>query len=234
MLKTIKDEFIKGMNKIDWIWLLLGLMLQIFGIIMGFKTDNPDNIITIIAGISGIVAIIYATKGKICNFVFSFIQIFCYMFGFTIPNSLHGQTFKNMIYVLLNIIAIYFWLKSYDFNKKQIKAKHLSITKGIMLIILFIFGVVVYGLFLSKVVLFGSLDSDPWIDSLTSIPAYIAQILSILGYSDQWIYWFILDVFGIILTWRAGSMVLVAQFIFYTVNCIKGWSEWRKTVKNDI
>ena len=227
MLVLIKDELTKGINKFDISWGLFGLILQIIGIIVGFKSENPDNIFTIIAGISGIIAIIYATKGKICNFFFSFINIFCYILGFTIPNKLYGETIKYIYYAFVNIISIYFWSKSYNFDKKSIEVKHLNFIKNFVLCIFIVFGVFIYGLFLSK-----TSDSDPYFDSLTSIIAYTAQILSIFGYSDQWVYWFILDIFSVVLAWRANSMVIIAKFIFYTLNCLKGWIEWRKTTKN--
>ena len=81
--------------------------------------------------------------------------------------------------------------------------------------------------------MFGVLDSDPFIDSLTSVPAYIAQIFMVLGFREQWIYWFILDVFSVVMSIRAGSFVMTAQFIFWTLNCVYGFVKWSKSAKYD-
>ena len=50
----------------------------------------------------------------------------------------------------------------------------------------------------------------------------------VLGYREQWIYWLILDVSSVALAIRAGSLVMTAQFIFWTLNCIYGFVNWTK------
>lgn len=69
------------------------------------------------------------------------------------------------------------------------------------------------------------------LDSVTSVPAYIAQILMVLGNSASWFYWAILDIFSVVLAWRAGSYVMVAQFIFWTLNTFYGFYKWYKSAK---
>ena len=81
--------------------------------------------------------------------------------------------------------------------------------------------------------MFGSLDSQPFVDSVTSVPAYIAQVFMVLGYREQWIYWCILDVGSVVLALRAGSWVMTAQFVFWTINTIYGFLLWTKSAKYD-
>ena len=53
----------------------------------------------------------------------------------------------------------------------------------------------------------------------------------VLGNSASWFYWAILDIFSVVLAWRAGSYVMVAQFIFWTLNTFYGFYKWYKSAK---
>jgi len=157
------------------------------------------------------------------------------VFCFTIPNRLHGETIENGMYFLSMLYGIYVWAKLYGRNNTnqstEIKSKKLTIKGNIITAIIFVVGTYLYYLFLKNVPMFGVMDSDPFVDSITSIPAYIAQLLMILGFREQWIYWFILDVGSVVLAARAGSMIMVAQFVFWTINCIYGYYNWTKMSK---
>ena len=73
-------------------------------------------------------------------------------------------------------------------------------------------------------------DPQPLLDSITTVPAFIAQILMILCFREQWIFWLIIDIGSIILWYNAGSWCMVLQYIFWTSNCVYGWIRWRKTL----
>ena len=233
--KILKNEFIDGKSLFDWAFLCVGLMLQIIAIIAGVITDNPDSIGLMISGLSGVISVILCSQGKISFYLFGYIQLLTYVFCFSIPNNLHGETLENGMYFLTMLYGIHAWLKNYRRDKVtesiEIKSRKLTLTGNTTIAVIFIVGVIGYYLFLKNVPLFGVMDSDPFIDSLTSVPAYIAQILMVLGFREQWVYWFILDVSSVVLAVRAGSFVIAAQFIFWTMNCVYGFIKWSKSAK---
>ncbi len=69
-------------------------------------------------------------------------------------------------------------------------------------------------------------DTQPFMDTVTTVPAFIAQIMLTLRYREQWIFWFIIDVGSIIMWSIAGDYCLAAQFVFWTLNCIYGFYKW--------
>ena len=77
----LKSEFINGRKPFDWVYLGIGLALQIIAIIYGFCTGTPDNTLSIISGITGVVSVILCAQGKISFYVFGYIQLFTYVFG---------------------------------------------------------------------------------------------------------------------------------------------------------
>lgn len=232
-VKTIlKNEFISGKTWFDWLFLLVGVILQIIAIIAGFLSGNPDSVGLIVSGLAGVVSVVLCSQGKISFYLFGFIQLFTYVFCFSIPNNLHGETVENGMYFITMLYGLYIWAKRYgkniDTESSEIHARKLGAAGNIVTGGIFVTGTIGYYFFLKNVPMFGVLDSDPFVDAVTSVPAYIAQILMVLGFREQWIYWLILDVGSVILAIRAGSLVMTAQFVFWTLNCIYGYINWTK------
>lgn len=232
-IKTVlKNEFVSGKTWFDWAFLAVGLILQVIAIITGFVSGEPESVGLIISGLAGVVSVVLCSQGKISFYLFGFVQLFTYVFCFSIPNNLHGETIENGMYFITMLYGMYVWAKRYGKNTNteslEIHAKKLGMVGNIRTAGIFCAGTVLYYIFLKNVPMFGVLDSDPFFDSITSVPAYIAQVLMVLGYREQWIYWLILDVFSVILAIRAGSMVMTAQFIFWTLNCVYGYVNWTR------
>lgn len=235
-IKTLfKNEFISGKTLFDWGFLIVGLILQIIAIIIGYISGTPDSIGLIISGLTGVISVVLCSQGKISFYIFGYIQLITYVLCFSIPNHLHGETIENGMYFLSMLYGIYVWAKHYKKNTSnnsiEVKARKLTVKGNIITASIFVVGTIVYYIFLKNVPMFGVMDSDPFVDSLTSIPAYIAQVLMILGFREQWIYWLILDVCSVVLAFRAGSWVMVAQFVFWTLNCIYGYIKWTQSAK---
>ena len=228
----IKNQFVPGKTWFDCAFLAVGLTLQIIAIVAGFVSGEPESIGLIISGLAGVVSVVLCSQGKISFYVFAFVQLFTYVFCFSIPNNLHGETIENGMYFITMLYGMYAWAKRYGKNTQteslEIHAKKLGVVGNIVTASIFLAGTAAYYIFLKNVPMFGVLDSDPFVDSLTSVPAYIAQIFMVLGYREQWIYWLILDVSSVALAIRAGSLVMTAQFIFWTLNCIYGFVNWTK------
>lgn len=232
-IKTIlKDEFISGKTWFDWSFLAVGLILQTIAIVAGFVSGEPESIGMIISGLAGVISVVLCSQGKISFYLFGFIQLFTYVFCFSIPNNLHGETIENGMYFITMLYGIYAWAKRYGRNEKteslEVHAHKFGVVGNTVTAGIFVVGVIAYYIFLKNVPMFGVMDSDPFVDSITSVPAYIAQIFMVLGFREQWIYWLILDVGSVVLAIRAGSLIMTAQFIFWTLNCIYGFVNWTK------
>ena len=233
----LKDELLSGRTVFDWAFMCFGLILQSIGIWYGFHTGNPDSIGLIISGIAGVVSVVLCSQGKISFYIFGFIQLFTYVFCFSIPQRLHGETLENGMYFITMIYGLYVWFKNYKRDTKtesiEVKSKNLTWKGWIISLTVFAVGTIIYWQILKnfRMPWSAELDSQPLLDAVTSVPAYIAQIFMILGNSASWFYWAILDIFSVVLAWRAGSYVMVAQFIFWTLNTFYGFYKWYKSAK---
>lgn len=233
--RVLVDEFVTGKTWFDWTFLVVGIVLQCFAIAIGFISGSPESIGMIISGLAGVISVVLCSQGKISFYLFAFVQLITYVLCFTLPNNLHGETVENGMYFITMIYGMFVWANHYNTNSinksTEIKARKLGWVGNSIAAAIFVVGTVLYYIVLKNVPMFGVLDSDPLVDSITSVPAYIGQVFMVLGFREQWIYWFILDMFSILLAIRAGSMIMTAQFIFWTLNCIYGYIKWNKLSK---
>ena len=230
--EKLKAEFINGRTVFDWFYLLFGLALQTIAIIYGYVTGTPDSVISIICSIAGVISVVLCAQGKISFYLFAYIQMFTYTFGVAIPNHLWGEAWENLFYFITQTYGIYAWFKIYRIKKdnqsaevkgKKLKAFGWFITMGALAI-----GTTVLTIVLAK-----TNDPQPFLDAISTIPAFIAQILMVLGYREQWLHWLIIDVASTIMFVVLGNWMMVAMFIFWTINCIYGWYKWTKSANFD-
>lgn len=235
--QLLKEEFINGKGPVDWAMFAVGLALQILAIVLGFISGTPDSVGLIISGLTGVISVVLCSQGKISFYIFGYIQLFTYVFCFALPQHLWGEFIENIMYAVSMVIGMIIWAKNYRRRENaktiEIKAKKLGVKGNIITALIFVLGTIGYWIFLKNVPMFGVLDSQPFVDSITSVPAYIAQIFMILGFREQWIYWLILDIGSVVLAIRAGSWVMTAQFVFWCINCIYGFILWHKSAVYD-
>lgn len=226
--EKLKAEFINGRTKFDWGFLFFGLLLQIIAIIYGYVTGTPDGLLSIICSISGVISVVFCAQGKISFYLFAYVQMFTYTFGIAIPNNLWGEAWENLFYFITQTWGIYAWYKIYRIKKKnnsaEVKAKKLNTVGWIITI-----GALLIGTTILTIVLRNTSDPQPFLDAISTIPAFIAQILMVAGYREQWLHWLIIDVASVIMFIMVGNWMMVAMFIFWTLNCVYGWYKWTKS-----
>lgn len=229
-IEKMKAEFINGRSKFDWCFLAIGLIMQIAAIVYGYVTGTPDSVVSIICSISGVISVVLCAQGKISFYMFAYIQMFTYTFGVAIPNHLWGEAWENLFYFVTQTYGIYAWYKIYRVRKEnksaEVKAKKLN---GVGWVVTM--GILVIGVTVLTIVLRMTNDPYPFLDAISTIPAFIAQFLMVLGYREQWLHWLILDIASVIMYIMIGSWVMVAMFVFWNLNCIYGWYKWTKSAQ---
>lgn len=223
MLKQLLyNEFIKGRTKFDYIFLAIGLLLQVIVFYI-----SKDTLLSFISGLSGIFAVVLCSQRKISQFIFSFLQLFTFII-LAYQQRLYGKLLENTFYFITMIIAIINWCKNMDITMQEVKTKNMSIH---LLLILFIITIICTIIFY-KIMLLTN-NTQPLLDSITTVPAIIAQILLMTRYSEQWLFWLFVDICCVFLWFVIGNYCMVVQYIFWSVNCIYGFYNWRKEISND-
>lgn len=218
----IKKE-INHSSLFDKWFIITGVLLQLS---IGILTHST--VVTIISGVSGIFAVILCAQRKLIQFPFSFIQLFTYVI-LAFEQRFYGELIENGFYFITMLMGMYWWWKGYDSTSSEINVKKLSLTMNYAIIFANIVVITILYIYLLK----QTDDTQPFLDAVSTVPAFTAQILLMTRYRENWIYWLIIDIASIIMWMKAGNIVMAIQFIFWSINCLYGLKKW-KYINNDV
>lgn len=205
-------------NKYGLSFALLGILIQIIAYI---SSDVP--MLSLYSGISGIFAVVLCAERRLSFWTFAWIQLITYVI-LAWNQKLWGEVGENVFYAITMIFGMFIWNKRVDnIETNKVHSRELSNSSLFLIIIGMVCGIITLYSFLLM-----TNDSQPFIDSISTVPAIIAQILMILAYKEQWYFWLIIDVTSIYMWAVAGDWCMIAQFIFWSINCIYGIYNWKR------
>ena len=208
----MKDGLIKTLFSNTFI--AIGVAIQLIVYIL---TDS--SLLSLVSGTLGIFAVVYCSERKMKQFFFAFGQMFTYVY-IAYCEKFYGEVAINIFYFILTCIAVYTWIHNSNDNG-SVESRSLTLKGNIILA----FSVGLVFLVVWKVLCLTD-DAQPMMDSLTTVPAIAAQTLYMLRYREQWIYWLIIDVAAIVMWSIAENWCVVAQYVFWTLNCVYGYYLW--------
>lgn len=211
-------EFVHGYTTFDRLFMLAMVITQI--VVFCVVPDSPLNII---AGISGVIAVVLCAKGKISFYFIGFIQTGTYLV-LSYQNCFYGEVLENLFYLVTMVIGIFIWNKHTDIDEEgsaNVEALKFSKKQWAMSIVGTLICTALMGQFLTSI---GS--HQAYTDAATNVMAIFAQLLMVKRYREQWIWWIIIDLLCIKLWFVAGNWSMVAMYIAWTINCIYGWKNW--------
>ena len=224
---AVKDWFARtfwaGFGKFERVFLYAMLALQFFVFYL-----NPDTPLNIIAGAAGVVSVVLCAKGRTVFYFIGFIQTITYLF-LAWRNCFYGEVLENLFYFVTMIWGIFEWKNnevSDEDGNKDVVAKKFSLKQWIAAAVLCVVATMSMGLWLESI---GS--AQAYTDAATNVFAVFAQLLMVKRYREQWIWWFLIDVFCIKMWVVAGNWSMVAMYIAWTINTIYGWINWSKLNK---
>ena len=180
-----------------------------------------DDIVSFISGIAGIISVVLCSQKKLTFYLFGFIQLGTYLV-ICFRQHLWGEVAENIFYAITMIVGIYLWIKNYNKEKYEVIPKVLSGDWRLTCFLLFFIGTALTWAILAWV----TNDSHPFWDAISTVPAFIAQILMICGYKEQWKYWLVVDITSIVMWAIIGNPFMIVQFSLWTINCIYGMYKW--------
>lgn len=224
MVSKIKDYLLEELW-IGYNWVEKAFLFSMLALQMAIFIIQPDSVLGIISGISGVISVVLCAKGKISFYYIGFVQTISYLI-LSWQNRFYGEVAENIFYLVTMIMGVVMWQKKMVENKdgtKQVETKKFTLIQWLLSAVSTIALTIGLGYFL------GSINSaQPFTDAATNVLAIFAQILMIRRYREQWLWWLIIDVLCIKLWWVAGNWSMVAMYVAWTMNCIYGWYNWTK------
>jgi len=215
LFKTLKRELFDS-------W--FGLLFMLSGLIVqyiAYKTTDAA-FISLVSGSAGVISVVLCSQKKWLFYAFGWLQLITYCI-LAYEQRLYGEISENGFYGVMMVIGMWTWLSHYNRETAEVETRRLSKLGLIKTVGFMIIAIVILNAALSM-----TDDTQPLLDSVTTVPAFIGQILLTYRYREQWLFWFIIDVGSIIMWLIAGDYCMAAQFVFWTLNCIYGFYKWSK------
>lgn len=217
--KRISDiinlESVHFTDEFGFLFILVGVGIQVLTYLI-----TGGSQLSVASGMCGIISVVLCSQKKVMFYIFGFAQLITYVM-LCIQQRLYGEIAENVFYFVTMLYGMFHWARNYNDSLTEVKTRKLS---GIYAVLVFIITV------LLTVGLYNILtitdDTQPFVDAVTTAPAFVAQMLMVMRYKDSWFYWLIIDVGAIPMWVIAGDWCMVAQFAFWSANCIYGLRKW--------
>lgn len=224
-MSKVKD-FFKGWSKFELCWLVLSTVIMIvLSIIWG------DNTLALISGITGILGVVLAAKGKVSTYFFATINVAIYAY-LTFNNHLYGEFMLNAFYYIpMNFIGFYLWSRHKDEKSGEVEGKALTPKQIVILLAATAVIVIIYWQILTH--LGGQLAL---IDAMSTVFSVIALIMQVARYAEQWLLWIIVNIVSVIM-WilligkDSSAVTMVVMWIAYLFNSIYGYYNWKNLLR---
>jgi nicotinamide mononucleotide transporter len=201
----------------DYGFILFGVLLQVICFLF-----TKDNLLSFICGLSGAINVVLCSQRKLSFYLFAYIQMFTYII-IICQQHLWGELVENIFYVITTTIALFIWIKNYNKEEKEVETQKLTKNGWIIYC-----SITIIGTILLYIILLHTNDPKPFLDAVSTVPAFIGQFLLMFRYREQWIMWLVVDITTLILWISIGNIFMVMQYVFWIINCIYGYIKWSK------
>ena len=216
--RTLYNEFVAGQTIADGVLILCGLLLQVVTYWI-----TGDSLLSLITGMLGVFSVTLCSQRRVSSFLFGIFQISCYMV-LAARQHFFGELVENGFYLLTTLAGIYTWTRNYDAGDdgNSVQARRLSVRGWAVTMLFFLIGVA-GGYWLLR----RTSDPHPLLDTVSSVPAFVAQVLMMLRYREQWLFWIVVDLIKVAMWVVQGDWCMAAQFSFWVIVCIYGLKKWK-------
>lgn len=219
-------EIFEDWSLFEIIWLVSSTVIMIaLSVVWG------DNLLALISGITGILGVVLAAKGKVSTYFFATINVAIYAY-LTFQNALYGEFMLNTFYYIpMNFVGFYLWSRHKNQESGDVEGREL--TKKQITILLVVVAVIVVGYWNILSRMGGQLAL---IDAMSTIFSVVALILQVARYAEQWLLWIIVNVvsvimWGLLIGKDSSAITMVVMWIAYLFNSVYGYYNWKKLSK---
>lgn len=215
------------LKKFDRAFLLTGWIVQVVVFCLA-----PAHPLSLVSGLLGITSVILCSQGNILTFFFGFGQIITYTYLCWLERFYAGIV-MNAFYFVSQIYGIYAWRKlirhadehdsSPIISPKNIPGKMFAVIIAAMAVV-----AAVAGWLLSRY----TDDTQPYMDAVTTTVSVVAQVMLVMAVRQQWWLWLFVDVLFVVMWIVAGNGCMVAQYVFWSANCIYGLVRWKALMQH--
>ena len=220
----------RKLNWFDWFLILGTTAVSIASSLLG---DGWDTLGFIVA-VTGIVNLVLCAKGNIWNYAFGIVYNAIYVYI-----AWHTKLYADSAIYLLYYLPMQFigwgqWKKNRNQESGAVNARHLT---GRMALTLLAVAALLIPLFAWILGLPAIGDSQPWLDSVTTVISILAMYMMVKAIAEQWYIWIVLDAVQVV-KWLIATVrgeehaaLMLVMFAFFLANAIYGLIQWNGLAK---
>ena len=211
-------------NLFDWGLVAVAIITSVVAIL-----DHHDSPLYLIADIitldASVLYMILSAKGRRSNFIFCIVGTLTYIYLAWI-NQFYGSLALNLFYYIpCAIIGFYLWGRNSNKNH-EVKARKLTRRQLIMVIALSVATSILF-----KFTLDALGGASTTLDSTATMVAIVANLLVLLRYREQWLFWLATDILQLVMWTNTDDPIMIVMRLLYPITAVYGYINWRKLVK---
>ena len=218
------------LNPFDWILILGTTVVSIASSLLGEGWDT----LGFIVATTGIVNLVLCAKGNIWNYAFGIVYNAIYVY-IAWHSKLYADSSIYLLYYLpMQFIGWAQWKKNRNQESGAVNAVHLTLRQGLVLLAA---ACVLIPLFAWILGLPAIGDSQPWLDSVTTVVSILAMYMMVKAIAEQWYIWIVLDSVQVV-KWtvatvrgEAHAALMLVMFAFFLANAVYGLIQWNGLAK---
>lgn len=226
-IKQFISSECRGWKALEVVWLIIASM-----VILALSIYWKDNWTGITSALTGVWCVIFTGKGKRSSFIFGMVNVICYIY-IALNARFYGEVMLNALYYIpMNVIGWIAWTRHMNEDTCEVSKQKMSGKASFITYTLTAIGIVIYGYILKR--MGGNL---PYIDSMSTVVAIVAQVLSTKRLTEQWILWIVVNIvsvimWGISFAQGGDNIATLAMWSVYLVNAIIMYVKWNKEARD--
>ncbi|RRG18755.1 ribosyl nicotinamide transporter [Weissella viridescens] len=219
---------VKQFTKIDWLLLVIMLVAQI-AIFFSAHDYSTGAIISLVAGLTMVVSLIFVNKGLLANYAWGLISAIAWLI-IAMMNHQIGSTYTQYFYIIMQFVGMYFWQK--DLNTTHSDRVHAKRLTRIQFVLVLVAAVILY--FVLNQNIAANHGVLPLFEAALLPLGIVGQILMSFGQRSQWLFWITINVLNVVIyiyllqQGQAGATTMLTTNIIMLLNSFYGAYQWMK------
>lgn len=220
----------RTLNWFDWFLILGTTAVSIASSLLGEGWDT----LGFIVAVTGIINLVLCAKGNIWNYLFGIIYNAIYVY-IAWKSRLYADSAIYLLYYLpMQFAGWAHWKKNQNQESGAVNARHLDRKTTLVLLAAAAVLIPLFAWVLSRPFI---ADSQPWLDSVTTVVSILAMYMMVKAIAEQWYIWIVLDAVQCV-KWTVATAngeehaaLMLVMFAFFLANAVYGLIQWNGLAK---
>lgn len=213
------------LNGFDWFLIVGATAVSIASSLLG---DGWDTLGFLVA-VTGIINLVLCAKGNIWNYIFGIVYNAAYVY-ISWKSKLYADSAIYLLYYLpMQFAGWVQWKRNRNEESGAVNAVHLTRRQGLSLLAAALVLIPIFALLLGLPFIG---DSQPWLDSVTTVVSILAMYMMVKAIAEQWHIWIVLDAVQVV-KWTIATVrgeehaaLMLVMFAFFLANAVYGLIQW--------